>query len=219
MAHPLALMLDRSADGVFPPADGVIELLEPLTGSANALMAWTGHFALTARLDPHEVADRAPSGDFSAPLSAGFLNWVATSLGTTSGPIDALFVRRALGPEAGVRSDDEQVSLEPVDDLDHARVSRANKYRSDVRVFTTESREGVVILGRGVTRRWELAYEVDSSAQGKGLGARLARAALRLLPEGTPLWAQVAPGHGASMRSIIAAGYRPVGAEVLFAHP
>ncbi len=219
MPHPLAVMLDRCADGVFPAADGMLELMDPLAGSANALVAWTGHFALTALLDPSEVARRAPVGDFSAPMSPVFLNWVATSLGTTSGPIDALLVQRAIGADACDRSGGTAVVLDPVDDLEHARVARANKYRSDVRVYSTPHGEGVVILGRGVTRRWELGYEVDARAQGKGLGAQLARAALRLLPAGTPLWAQVAPGHGASMRSIIAAGYRPVGAEVLFPHP
>jgi RimJ/RimL family protein N-acetyltransferase len=31
-----------------------------------------------------------------------------------------------------------------------------------------------------------------------------------------PLWAQVAPANVASLRAFLAAGYRPVGAEVLF---
>ncbi|MCU1620749.1 MAG: Acetyltransferase family protein, partial [Modestobacter sp.] len=31
-----------------------------------------------------------------------------------------------------------------------------------------------------------------------------------------PLWAQVAPANTASFRSFLAAGWRPVGAEVLF---
>jgi hypothetical protein len=34
--------------------------------------------------------------------------------------------------------------------------------------------------------------------------------------DGAPLWAQVAPANTASLRAFLAAGYRPVGAEVLF---
>ena len=35
------------------------------------------------------------------------------------------------------------------------------------------------------------------------------------VPEGTPLWAQIAPGNAASVRAFLAAGFRPVGAEAL----
>jgi hypothetical protein len=36
------------------------------------------------------------------------------------------------------------------------------------------------------------------------------------VPGGAPLWAQVAPANTASLRSFLAAGYRPAGAEVVF---
>jgi RimJ/RimL family protein N-acetyltransferase len=37
-----------------------------------------------------------------------------------------------------------------------------------------------------------------------------------LVPGDRPLWAQVHPGNAASVRAFLAAGYRPVGAEILF---
>ena len=37
-----------------------------------------------------------------------------------------------------------------------------------------------------------------------------------MLPEGTPVYAQVATGNTSSMRAVIAAGLVPVCAEVLF---
>jgi hypothetical protein len=43
-----------------------------------------------------------------------------------------------------------------------------------------------------------------------------AQGPIRLAPRGEPLFAQVAPGNAASLRAFLAAGYRPVGAEVLF---
>jgi hypothetical protein len=48
------------------------------------------------------------------------------------------------------------------------------------------------------------------------LGRKVARAAAALVPAGEPLWAQVAPGNAASLRAVGAAGFVPVGAEVLF---
>jgi RimJ/RimL family protein N-acetyltransferase len=58
--------------------------------------------------------------------------------------------------------------------------------------------------------------EVDPAARGRGLGTALAAAAPALVPDGAPLWAQVATANTASLRAFLAAGYRPVGAEVLF---
>jgi RimJ/RimL family protein N-acetyltransferase len=61
-----------------------------------------------------------------------------------------------------------------------------------------------------------VGIEVDASARGRGLGTALAAAAPALVPAGAPLWAQVAPANTASLRAFLAAGWRPVGAEVLF---
>ena len=66
--------------------------------------------------------------------------------------------------------------------------------------------------------RWEVALEVEPGYRGKGLGRELAAAARHLVPEGTPLWAQIAPGNAASVRAFLAAGFRPVGAEALLPH-
>ncbi|MFG1694953.1 GNAT family N-acetyltransferase [Nonomuraea sp. NPDC049309] len=72
---------------------------------------------------------------------------------------------------------------------------------------------GLLAVGRGVGGRWEVAIEVEPDHRGRGLGRLLATAARHLAPG--PLWAQVAPGNAASVRAFIAAGYAPVGAEVL----
>jgi RimJ/RimL family protein N-acetyltransferase len=71
----------------------------------------------------------------------------------------------------------------------------------------------------GVAGRWEVSVEVDPGYRGKGLGRDLVAAARHLVPDGTPVWAQIAPGNAASVRAFLAAGYRPVGAEVLFHAP
>jgi hypothetical protein len=37
------------------------------------------------------------------------------------------------------------------------------------------------------------------------------------VPPAEPVFAQVAPGNAGSLRAVLAAGYRPIGGEVLFA--
>ncbi len=98
---------------------------------------------------------------------------------------------------------------------EHPRVARAERYRVDVRAYQVPG--GLLVLGRGLAGRWEVAVEVDPAYRGRGLGRRLAAAAPGLVPPGEPLWAQVAPANVASVRAFLAAGYRVVGAEVLLA--
>ena len=58
---------------------------------------------------------------------------------------------------------------------------------------------------------------VGTNSPTKGSRPALARAARHLVPAGEPLWAQVAPANAASVRAFLAAGFTPVGAEVLLA--
>lgn len=214
MAHPLAHLLDEAAHGRFPPADGALRVLPPLPGQADALVAFTGAFVLAADIDAAEVAARVAPGDLSIPLSAAFVTWVAQRLGARAATHDVVLVALATDDE----HHDPEVALDRVV-LDHPRVARADRHRHGLRVYAPVGGGGVLVLGRGITNRWEIAFEVDRDARGRGLGRALARAALGLLPAGTPVWAQVAPGNAASLRAVVGAGYRPVGAEVLFPRP
>ncbi len=83
-------------------------------------------------------------------------------------------------------------------------------------LYTTDDAAGVLIVGRGICDRWEIGYEVAPGTRGRGLGRRLVTAARGLMPDGEPVWAQVAPGNAASLRSTMAGGFVPVAAEVLF---
>jgi len=102
-------------------------------------------------------------------------------------------------------------------DVSHPRVSRALSYRDDVQAWRTPDSSGVVLLGRGVAGRRETAIEVDENRRSRGLGRALAAAARHLAEPGEPLWAQVAPANAASVRAFLAAGFTPVGAEILLA--
>jgi hypothetical protein len=229
VAHALAHLLDDAARGVFLPADGRVRVLPPLAGRADVMTAFTGSFVLAADIDADAVAAHVPTGDFSVPLSPAFLHWVGEQIGSRPGSHDVLLVARA-GP-----TPQPPILLEPFDDFidgivgepgtagspaaAHPRVALAARYRHGLRVLAPIGGGGVLVLGRGITNRWEMAFEVDDDARGRGLGRAIAFAARTQLPPGTPIWAQVAPGNAASLRAVLAAGFRPVGAEVLFPKP
>jgi len=208
--HQLAVRLHDAAHGVFPPADGAVEVVPSPGGPCDAIVAFTGHFVLAADVDATEVAARMPPGEFSIPLAPASLLWLAAELDLEPSTHDALLVTMGSGGGA-------PTWLRRADDLAHPRVDRASRYRTVDSVWTTDDGAGVLVLGRGLCDRWEIGYEIDPDARGKGLGRRLVAAARGLVPAGEPLWAQVAPGNAASLRSTLAAGFVPVAAEVLFA--
>lgn len=208
--HPLAERLRDAAHGVFPPADGVVEVVPSPGGPCDAIVAFTGHFVVAADVDAADVAARMPTGEFTVPLAPASLLWLAAELDLEPATHDALLV--TMGSGAGAPP-----WLRRADDLEHPRVDRACRYRTIDSVWTTDDDAGVLVLGRGLCDRWEVGYEIVPGAQGKGAGRRLVAAACGLVPADEPLWAQVAPGNAASMRSTLAAGFAPVGAEVLFA--
>ena len=88
--------------------------------------------------------------------------------------------------------------------------------RRDARVWFTPDGIGRLALGRGLEGRWEAAIDVATAARGQGLGRRLAAAARGLIGPNEPVYAQIAPGNVASLRAALAAGYRPIAAEILF---
>jgi GNAT superfamily N-acetyltransferase len=156
------------------------------------------------------VLAQLPPGDLSGPLSPSFLNVVSRRLGRPAYGIDMLTCAPGLpGKKAG---DLGLTELTASATGAHPRVVRALRYRDDVRAWQAPG--GVLMLGRGVAGRLEVAIEVDPAHRGRGLGAELATAALQLAPA-EPVWAQIAPANAASVRAFLAAGFRPVGAEAL----
>lgn len=207
-------LLAQVAAGSPPPFDLATEVVPQPPGPVAGVLAFAGHHVVAADVDAAWVHDRLPAGDLGAPVGGRFLADLADRLGRTGDNIDVVFVGHgADGPPP--------VPLVPTGgDVDHPRVARAERYRADLRVFETPDGDGLVLLGRGLASRWECAFEVRESARGRGLGRQLAEAARHLVPVGSPLWVQVAPGNVPSLRAVLAAGgYSPVGAEILFPDP
>ncbi len=207
-AGRLGVLLGRLAAGEVPPADGRVTTVPAPTGARAVVVGGTAWHVVAADVDPGWVADAVAHDPIAAPLGARFLAALADRIGVEPGSLDAVLV----APPAGR----PLLDLVPVEDLDHPRVRRARDHRGAVQIWTTADGAGVVTLGCGVADRWEVSVEVDPTARGRGLGTALAAAAPALVPDGGTLWAQVAPANTASLRAFLSAGYRPVGAEVLF---
>ncbi len=206
-------MLFAAAAGRFPPPDGATAVLPSPPGRCDAVIGFTAHHVVAAAVGPDEVLAQLPADDLGAAMDVRFLAWLGERLGSTPGMVDVVL---AVRPEAGGSM---EPSLVEIDAPDHPRVDRATRYRTGLRTFEDDRRTAVVTLGRGLAGRLEVSVEVDPSHRDAGLGRALAEAARTLVPGDEPLFAQVTPGNAASLRAFLAAGYRPIGSEVLFLRP
>jgi hypothetical protein len=213
MPHPLLQVMLDAAAGRPPPPDGLVELLSPPPGPVDAVVSFTAHAYVAAAVDPEAMRAHLRRDDPGAATRPAFVSWLAAQLGHEAGQIDMLVAATPLdGPPPLVLEGRDGVAS-------HQRVARANRYRRDLRVLSDRDGGGLLVLGRGLAGRWEVAFEVAPERRGRGLGRALARAARHLVPSGEPLFAQVSPGNVASVRALLGAGYAPVGSEVLFSRP
>jgi GNAT superfamily N-acetyltransferase len=143
-------------------------------------------------------------------MNAEFLAWLGSRLGSPPGSLDVV-----LGAPGLLGASADPLLREP-GRRTHDRVDRAERYREGVSVYSNPDETAVVILGSGLAGRREISLEVDEAARGRGLGRRLVLAARTLVPRGESVFAQVAPGNAASLRAFLAAGFTPIGSEVLF---
>lgn len=205
-SQALAAILDAVAAGQFPASDGNVTILAQPSARDAGVIAFVGHSVIFADADPTWVSRELPAGDLAAPMSPAFLSALGARTGRVAHSTDVLTCAPALPGEPG---------LDLIADADpgHPRIVRALGYRDEVCAWQMPG--GVVLIGRGIAGRWEVAVEVDDEQRGRGLGRALALAARHLVPDGAPLWAQIAPGNAASVRAFLAAGFRPVGAEAL----
>jgi hypothetical protein len=218
-----------SAPAVSQPAGSAPAVSGP-AGSASAVSGPAGSASAVSGPGGSASAVSGPAGSASAVSgpagSAPAVSEPGGSAPTVSGPGGFALRRRGRGMESPgeLRSEgSEQRDAAAVMAVTggrvpagagvHPRVERALRYRTDVRVWTSE--HGVLILGRGLAGRWETAIEVSAGSRNKGYGRALATAARHLVPDGRPVWGQIAPGNASSLRAFLAAGYVPVGSEVI----
>jgi hypothetical protein len=207
--HPLRHLLAEVATGRPPAADGGLTVLPAPPGRAAAVvLGFVAHHVVAADVDPGWPRRVLPTGSLSDRMGARFLAALADRVGVEPGGQDTLLIAPSRVDASG------SPPLREMTGLDHPRLERARLYRDDVRAYAADG--ALLILGRGLGGRWEVAVEVDAGQRGRGLGRSIAACAPALVPGGAPLWAQVHPANVASLRAFLAAGYRPVGAEILF---
>ena len=204
----LAAVLDDVAAGRFPPADGGVTIVPAPSRRDAGVIGFTAHAIIFIDADPKWVSAQLPD-DLAGPLSPAFIQELCERTGRQAHTIDMLCTATALpGPPAADGQGQAQRSA--------PRLARALRYRNAVQAWRADG--GILLLGRGIADRWEVAIEVDPGRRGAGLGRGLATAARHMLPPGTPLWAQIAPANAASVRAFLAAGFMPVGAEAHLTH-
>jgi GNAT superfamily N-acetyltransferase len=207
--HRLGAILEAAARGSLPDPDGDVEILPPVPGRVEAVCSFMAHSVVAVDLPADGIRSRLDPSDLGSAMSAPFLAWIAEATRATAGALDVVLVAQSAG--------DPEIELIERDDLlGHPRVARSARYRSDLRVFAEASGAAVLVLGRGLVGRCEMAFEVDADSRGKGLGRKIAAAASSVAPAGEPLFAQCSPGNAGSLRALIAAGYVPIGSECLF---
>jgi hypothetical protein len=202
--HPLLFAFLNAVDGRFPPADGRVTVVPPLPGGLECSVAFTGHAFIATGLFAEDVHALRPDG-FGGSLAPDFLRRLAGPGGVID-VIDATLAARGIGgtPQLPERRDAD----------DHPRVHHARELRSRVRVYGDE--RGLVTVADGLAGRRELSIELDRPAAGsRGLGRSLLRDALTLVAAGEPVFAAVAPGNARSLRAFLAAGFTPIGSEVI----
>lgn len=213
MAESLRDILDAAARGVFPPADGGTSVVPQHGGRDAGVIAFTAHSVVFTD-DAEEGWVRRTLASLgcdplAATMNARFLTAFGERTGRRTDTIDVLLTGTPLPGQP-------EVGLTEVADPGHPRVVAARRRRDGVRVWAADG--GVLVMGRGVGGRLEVAVEVAEGARHRGLGRRLVTAA-RQLAGGEVVWAQVSAGNARSLRAFQAAGYRPVGSEALFLRP
>ncbi|WP_405731024.1 GNAT family N-acetyltransferase [Streptomyces sp. NBC_00028] len=200
-------ILDAAARGVFPPADGRTTVVPQHSARDAGVLAFTAHSVVFTDEDPnwvHETLRGLDCDPLAATMNPRFLAAFLERTGRRAETIDTMLV----GPPL---SGEPPLALREIEDAGHPRIAYARGRRDEVRAWTADG--GVLVMGRGIGGRLEVSVEVDEGVRHRGLGRLLVTAARQLVAE--PLWAQVAPGNARSTRAFQAAGYRPVGAEVL----
>ncbi|KAB1985591.1 GNAT family N-acetyltransferase [Streptomyces triticiradicis] len=211
MPGTLRDILDAAARGVFPPPDGSVTVVRQHSPRDAGVLAFTAHSVVFTDEDEDWVRSALKALDcdaLAAAMNPRFLAALLERTGRSNDTVDLMSVATPLpGPAP--------LPLEEVDAPTRPRVAAARKRRDGVRAWAADG--GVLVLGRGIGGRLEVAVEVDEGARHRGLGRALASAARHLA--GEAVWAQVAAGNARSVRAFQAAGYRPVGAEALLIAP
>lgn len=202
VTHPLLEVMLDAARGTFPPVDGAVTFLPELPGGNRAIVALTGHTFIAADLLASDFGDIELDG-FGAALAPAAVERVAE--GGEIGVNDVTLVATGTGRGTKAR-------VTTAWD-DHPRVVHARRLRTNVTVYGDD--RGFFTLSNGLAGRTEMSIEIADTRTSAGNGRRLILDAVAAVPDGQFLFAAVSPGNARSLRSFLAAGFVPIGSEVI----
>jgi hypothetical protein len=198
------IVLAAAADRFPPPDGGVIVVPPDRTTGLHAVLSFTGHAVVATDRSEEEVLALGIDG-FDGTLAPDALRALAGPDGWI-GVLDVVLVARGTGGGG--------TTLRPEGpDAEHLRVDYATSTRVDVRVLADQ--RGLITIGRGLGGRTEIGWEVVETRRSQGVGRSLLVDLLQEMPVGAPIFASCAPGNARSLRSLLAAGFRVIGAENL----
>ncbi|RYJ06325.1 MAG: N-acetyltransferase [Actinomycetales bacterium] len=175
------------------------------------MLSFTGHavLAVSAQVTDAEI-DAWGADGFGGAHDPRLISALAGD-GAWIDSLDALLVARGTGLADGSRR------LVPRPDLAaHPRALFASGVRDEVAVLGyPDDATAIATVSRGVGGLHELSFEVEPRRRG-GAGRQLVQDALSSLPLDTLVVAAVAPGNAASLRTLLAAGFAPIGSMQLF---
>ena len=207
--HRLTELFDRLARDIYPPRDGAVEIVDSPPGKTDAVVAFTAHHVVAGSVDADLLRNQLEGGDLETAMSPAFLTWFGGQLGSEPSAMRVVMVAKGTG--------EGSTDLILRDDLSgHLGVADQLVNRENIQLYSDGYGQSVLILGDGLAGRRELSVQVPASQRRAGTGRRLVRSAIALTPRGAPLFAQVSAGNAASLRAFYNAGFRPIGAEVLF---
>jgi hypothetical protein len=213
--HPLATLIAEAAEGRFPAIDGDWHRVTPWRPDLEAVIGFTGHAVLAVAEDVTDLELKALGVDgFGGAYHPRVISTLAGPDGWIES-LDLIMVGRGTGPKRPVPGG----KLVPRPDLaDHPRARYAAGMRAETTVlgYAQAERSAVVIIARGLAGLTELSFELEPERRSHGSGATLIADAVNTVPTGELVVAQVAPGNAKSLRSLLAAGFVPIGSSQVF---
>ncbi len=206
MEHPLAQLFADAAFARWRGGGASLRVFAPAPGRAMAIVGLPGMHAIASSVSEGWVRERL-AGDLMGPLNPRFIAALARELGRVDDGLDLVLAARGMRGKPALR----ETSL-----VDHPRLARAAAHRSEVKTFTDNAGDAVLAVGRGLAGRFEVSVEVAPDARGRGVARLALTEARRLVCSDAALFAQAAPANASSVRALLAAGFAPIGAEVLF---
>jgi GNAT superfamily N-acetyltransferase len=211
--HPLAGLIAAAAAGRFPDADEGWRRVPPWRPGLEAVVAFTGHAVMALAPD---VPDERLAALGADGLGGAHDPRLIAALAGPDGWIDSLDLLMAGRGTGGAGVAPRLVSRPDLAVLPRAAFAARIRDEPWLAGYPDPGRRALAVISRGIAGLTELSFELEPARRGAGGGTRLVADALTTIPAGQLTVAAVAPGNAASVRTLLSAGFTPLGSLQLF---